>query len=100
MKKDELLKEDWVEFKRFYCKKGFIDRWMGDSASNPNRDKKSLQNLNKFASYFRFNGSGLWIHSHDFSRNFLCTIFVLQNDFTSDDIWLNFHTKDTKNIGK
>lgn len=49
----EMLKEGWVEFRRFYFEDGVIDYWVGDMINNPNNIRKKPFNLNAFATYFR-----------------------------------------------
>jgi hypothetical protein len=82
----EQIKEGWVNFTRFHCKEGFIDRWMGDCFSDPNNDKPSIWNGNMFTQYYRVNG-GKWINRDEFDRNFIAILFSNAKNFTAEEIW-------------
>jgi hypothetical protein len=85
--RQEILKEKWFSFMRFYCSEGYIDRWYGDQADDPNQDEKSYINLNSLSTMFRLNGEGQWIHKSE--------LFQLERDlmqgyhelFSADDLW-------------
>ena len=82
----ERLKEGWVEFTRYYCKSGFIDRWIGDSINDPNRDKPSNWSLNSFAQFWRFDG-GEWISDYDLGgKSKVFPYLDIRNDFTAQEI--------------
>lgn len=55
------MKEGWIDFQRIQCREGFIDRWIGDMADNPNLPTKNKWCLNAFVTYYRLNGTGEWI---------------------------------------
>ena len=80
------LKSGWVEFTRFYCKEGHIDRWMGDAINDPNNKHIHGQQLNSSATFYRFNG-GKWIYSGDLKRsNVIYTLDLYGELFTADEI--------------
>lgn len=84
--KSESKKEGWVQFSRIPCKTGFIDRWMGDVADNPNNKSKSPQHLNAFASYYRLNGEGMWMPQRNFKK-LVSMAIGNQDNFTAEEIW-------------
>lgn len=57
----ERKSEEWVDFTRYYCKEGYIDRWLGDSINNPNNPKEHQMCLNSVAEYFRLNGAMIMV---------------------------------------
>jgi hypothetical protein len=83
----ERFSEDWVSFTRFNCKKGFIDRWIGDCISDPNKSKPSLINGNMITTYYRLNGIGEWKNRNEFKDNFFRIILDFGDDYSSDRIW-------------
>jgi len=84
--KKEFLKEEWVEFSRYYCKEGFIDVWIGDCINNPNLSSKSKCQLNSFAWYYRLNGEGEWVNRNKF--DYIATLLLeLRNNFDAKEIW-------------
>lgn len=85
----ETKKEGWVKFMRIPCKSGFIDRWVGDLADNPNNKCRSQQNLNSFSTYFRLNGKGKWISQRDFKKSVIGEISSNQDKSTAEEIWNN-----------
>lgn len=85
--KSETKKEGWVQFMRIPCKKGFIDRWMGDVADNPNNEKRSQQHLNTITTYFRLNGKGKWASQRDFKKSVSMEIGLNIKNSTAEEIW-------------
>jgi hypothetical protein len=85
--KPEPKQEGWVSFLRIYCREGYIDRWMGDIAHDPNKTEQSQWCLNAFATYYRLNGEGEWINAHDFKRDFWGVLGNGIEHRTSNDIW-------------
>lgn len=85
----EFIEEGWTKFKRFRCKEGFIDKWTGDMADSPNRDKKSPIHLNSFTSYYRLNGDNGWFHKESFMPEIQQDILQLRLDFTAYEIWMS-----------
>lgn len=83
----EIKKEGWVQFQRIPCKNGFIDRWMGDMANNPNNKSKSAQNLNASTTYFRLNGTGQWMNHRDFINSMSMEIGSNHDKETAEKIW-------------
>jgi hypothetical protein len=80
------LKEGWVDFTRYYCKSGWIDRWTGDSINDPNRPTKSNWQLNSFAQFWRFDGGG-WISDYDLGgKSKVYPYLDIRQDFTSVEI--------------
>lgn len=87
--KSELITEGWVKAtRRYFADGGTIDRWMGDSINNPNREKQSGLQLNSFATYYRYNG-GEWIHSSDL---FKMNVHWQMTDLPASMIWENCYT--------
>lgn len=85
-KQNELINEGWVKAtRRYFADGGTIDRWMGDSINNPNREKQSGLQLNSFATYYRYNG-GEWIHSSDL---FKMNVHWQMTDLPASMIWEN-----------
>lgn len=82
----KIMIEGWVEFKRFECKEGTIDVWMGDSADNPNNKIQSNWHLNSFTKFFRLN-NGEWIHGNELIRGEIMDLLEMFEQFTSDEIW-------------
>jgi hypothetical protein len=80
------LSEGWVNFTRFPCKEGYIDRWLGDCINNPNSIEKSMLQLNSFTEYYRCN-SGEWIPKHEFKRYFFHDMREEREFFTADEIF-------------
>lgn len=85
----EILKERWYNYRRVYCKEGFIDIWRGDSAHHPEQESKPNYQLNNTITMYRLNGEGFW-----YDRNLLKSLFNdLNSDvidlYTSDEIWKN-----------
>ncbi len=85
----EILKERWYNYRRVYCKEGFIDIWQGDSAHNPDQESKPNYQLNNTITMYRLNGERFW-----YDRNLLKSLFNdLNSDvidlYTSDEIWEN-----------
>lgn len=78
--------EGWVKFSRYQCKEGFIDRWMGDVADNPNLPNKSTVALNAFSQWFRLNGKGAWVSARDLNPAYMAIINHCCDD-TSEGIW-------------
>ena len=85
-KKHEKMKESWVNFTRFYCKEGYIDRWTGDSSDNPNKEKPHPMNLNSTATFFRLN-DGEWTPIYYFNRRFDSDIYTYRKEFSAEEIW-------------
>lgn len=85
--KKEQLQEGWVDFLRLHCKEGFIDRWQGDSAHDPNKEKKHPLCVNSFTSYYRLNGEGEWVHKAEFENRFFSDLLDCREDFTAEEIW-------------
>ena len=83
----ERKKEGWVEFLSIPCKKGFIDRWMGDIADDPNHKSKSQQHLNTSVTYFRLNGKGKWLSQRDFRKSVSMEIGLDKDNSTAEEIW-------------
>lgn len=83
----EMLKEGWVEFRRFYFQDGYIDYWVGDMINNPNNDKKKPFNLNAFATYFRRNGTE-WIRDPHLRGG---TSIATAN--SAEEFWTNYIEK-------
>ena len=82
----ETLKEGWVTFTRYHCKKGYLDRWTGDTNDNPNNPEKRMLNLNSFTAYWRCN-NGLWINAWDLNGKDLMGLLTKRKDFTAKEIW-------------
>jgi len=86
-KKNEILSEGWVTFHRFYCKEGFIDRWMGDCINDPNNTKINQMQLNTMATYFRLNGKGEWAHRRSFN-NLESYLDNFHDTEAANEIWI------------
>lgn len=82
----ERLQESWFTFSRMWTKSGFIDRWVGDMANNPNRKEQSLYSLNAFSEYFRLNGKGEWLHRDSF-KDLHNAVITLREMQTAEEIW-------------
>lgn len=82
----ERMSEGWVEFTRYPCVSGYIDRWTGDCINNPNNDTKSQMQLNSFAEFYRCN-DGKWYSRHDLKRNFFPNMLDERIYFTADEIF-------------
>ncbi len=80
------LSEGWVNFTRYPCKEGYIDRWIGDCINNPNSITKSMLQLNSFAEYYRCN-DGEWIPKHEFKRYFFHDMREEREFFTASEIF-------------
>lgn len=80
------LSEGWVNFTRYPCKEGYIDRWIGDCINNPNSVTKSMLSLNSFAEYYRCNG-GEWIPKREFKRYFFNDMREEREFFTASEIF-------------
>jgi len=78
---------DWVKFRTIqHPGGGSIDVWTGDCINNPNNPTKSGLQLNTTARYFRLNGQGKWVHSHDFDGDLI--VWMNSNDAEKvEDIW-------------
>jgi hypothetical protein len=81
------MKEGWVEFTRIPCKIGFVDKWVGDSGSNPNYPQASNFSLNSFNTWFRLNGKGKWIDKSQFRFNFYNTLTFERGLYNAEDLW-------------
>lgn len=82
----ETLEEGWVKFRRFNCKEGYIDIWMGDSINDPNRQHKHQMQLNSITQYFRLN-SGEWFHSSNFIGSSIIYIQEFRHDHKANEIF-------------
>ena len=82
--KTEQLQEGWIKFTRWYCKEGYLDRWIGDSINNPNNENQHQMCLNSMVSYWRCGGE--WVNSKELSKNIL-SLLDLREDFTAKEIW-------------
>lgn len=82
--KIESLQVGWVKFRRFHCKDGFIDCWVGDCANHPNNEKASGQNLNSFKQMYRLN-EGEWTDSRVLPG--MLNELNAGDEFTADEIW-------------
>ena len=69
---------------RYECKKGYIEKWVGDAASHPN--KPSAFKVNSTATYWRLNGTGEWVYHSDISRIYL-VILKLKDSMSAQEIW-------------
>jgi hypothetical protein len=83
---EEWSDPDWIKYTRFECSFGYIDRWMGDIADDPNNRTKSKQNLNQITTYFRLNGEGKWRHESEF-RKIMFNINKYKNVCSSNEVW-------------
>lgn len=83
----EALSEKWFTFRRIQCKEGFIDRWSGDQADDPNRDERSHYNLNSSSTMFRLNGEGKWIHKSDLIGLDQDMLQRYSELFSAEDLW-------------
>ncbi len=81
-----ILNEGWVRFVRYYCKEGYIDRWMGDVIDDPNLPNKNQMQLNSTATYYRFNGSK-WISDRELGRMNMLNLLQLREGFSAQEIW-------------
>jgi hypothetical protein len=95
--KMERKKEGWVSFTRFYCKKGYIDVWVGDSVDDPNKENQknfadhgrilpTIYSVNSMATFYRLN-DGKWVDGYEFKKNFIADIRRYKDYFTSNEIW-------------
>lgn len=83
----DYIEEGWVRFRRFACKEGHIDVWMGDASCNPNDEERPYYNLNSSATYLRCNGSK-WIHRRDLKHKGNYFYYLdMGDEFTADEIW-------------
>lgn len=82
----EKLSEGWVDFYRYHCKEGFIDRWMGDCINDPNNPTKHNMQLNTVASYWRCDG-GKWVSDREIGRNEMFPLLQMGEVFTAQEIW-------------
>lgn len=87
MMEREKIQEGWVVFGRTKCKSGFIDQWLGDVADNPNNEKKSQQQLNSFAMFYRLNGEGKWVSQREFKKGVNAELICEQYNLTAEEIW-------------
>jgi len=86
--KTEYLKERWFTFQRFYFKSGYIDRWMGDLADDPNRPVPSNINFNASASYLRLSGTSIWVNIRELPNDIkLHYLLKFANDYDARDVW-------------
>lgn len=81
--KVELIKEGWVKFRRFHCKEGYIDEWMGDAINHPDNESESKLQLNSFKTYWRCNGKR-WEY---FPWNSIMEYLDLREVFSAEEIW-------------
>jgi hypothetical protein len=83
-----LIKEDWVTFIRYYCKEGYIDKWMGDCIDNPNNLSKHMMRLNSTAIYYRVNNKR-WRSSYELRRGLHHDLNnpEMRELFTAEEIW-------------
>lgn len=90
----ENLKEGWVSFTRVYCKEGYIDRWVGDQANDPNNHSKHNMNLNSTMSFYRLNDEK-WISAYDLKVKgmFISDVVEYSKLFTAEEIWNTFIKK-------
>jgi hypothetical protein len=84
--KTEKLQEGWVKFRRIYCKDGFIDHWIGNSANDPNELEPSNISLS-IISYFRLNGTGEWKERMWFKEDPIGMLNVGSEWNTAEEIW-------------
>ena len=85
--KVKFLEEGWVKFIRIPCKEGHIDRWMGDSIDDPNKDSKSNIQLNSTATWYRCN-SGKWKNSYYIgTTNKILSLLEYASEFSAEEIW-------------
>lgn len=99
MKKPERIQEPrlqsgQIEFLRTYCKEGFIDHWMGDSAHNPDNPTTSRQVVNSIVSSFRLNGKE-WVDRREMKEFIPGLIATYKEHFTAQEIW-DFATQTTQ----
>lgn len=86
MKKQELIEENWYNFRRIHCLEGFIDIWTGPDTDNPNNSLPSDDDSLILAVYYRLNGNGKWFHREMFDM----ISFHLSNSSLSssaEEIW-------------
>ena len=86
------LSEGWVKFRRYKCKQGYIDKWVGDCINNPNSETESKMQLNSFAEYYRFNNTE-WYSKHSFKNNFFKSMIEEREFFSSEEIFKNYFIK-------
>jgi len=84
----EQIEEKWFKFIRVKCKEGFIDRWMGDCADNPNNEDKSRMHLNSTATFYRLNGKNKWVSSRDFKNSINSDVGLYGAEFSATEIWI------------
>lgn len=85
--KNQYMEEGWVKFFRYYCKEGFIDKWIGDCIDDPNNSSKSHINLNSFATFYRLNGKGKWVKRDNYRVDLLVLINSNAKKCTAEEIW-------------
>ena len=85
---NEIIKEGWITFYRYPCVEGYIDRWFGDSANNPNHSEKKKRDSNT-DEYFRI-GNSKWYNRNHFYKGFTKNIDKLKYAFTAKEIWKNY----------
>ena len=84
------MKEGWVEFTRYPCIDGYIDKWFGDCINNPNNPKQSQMQLNSSAEFYRFN-NGKWISRYEFKSGISQCLLHERQLFTSDEIFAYYN---------
>ncbi len=84
--KREQLEEGWIKFVRYYCKEGYLDKWMGDSIDNPNNSSKNQMSLNSNITYWRCNNSK-WLSDYEIGRGEVSGMLEISDSFTAEEIW-------------
>lgn len=84
--KIENLEDGWVKFRRYYCKEGFIDYWIGNGLDNPNLQTPNQLSLG-IKSYFRLNGTGGWKERMWFKENLVGLLNIGCRSSTAEEIW-------------
>ena len=84
--KTERIQEKWYIFTRYHCKEGHLDKWMGDSINDPNRESKSQWQLNSFACFWRCD-DGEWLSDSELGRSEIFALMQHGNEFTAKEIW-------------
>ena len=81
--------ENGLVFWRHPCKEGFIDRWMGDAAHDPNKPKPNYV-VNSFRTAFRLNGEGEWESKKSYPESFFSYLLNHCEAMTAEEIWNKF----------
>ena len=87
--KIERLREGWVNFTRFHFKDGYIDKFMGDMADDPNSPNQVKIHFNASSSWIRLNKNE-WVNTRKVEANSFIQSLYFRDEYTAEEVWNAF----------